>query len=163
MRSMVDVPSTLVSLRSLVLARNVYEAMFIFDSNRFGRDPDGISGQLADLIQKAGGEILVSRLWEERRLAYPIKGQRKGTYWLIYLSLDSLQLAGLRRQLDITETILRFLFLKIEPRIVDALVAHAQSAPIPAVSPPEEVAVAAVAAAVEIDVDEVDADEEEVE
>ena len=90
------------------MARNVYEAMFILDSNRFGRDPDGISGQLADLIQKAGGEILVSRLWEERRLAYPIKGQRKGTYWLIYLSLDPLQLAGLRRQFDITETILRY-------------------------------------------------------
>ena len=74
------------------MARNVYEAMFILDSTRFGRDPDGISSQLADLIQKAGGEILVSRLWEERRLAYPIKGQRKGTYWLIYLGLDALQL-----------------------------------------------------------------------
>lgn len=134
------------------MARNVYEAMFILDSNRFGRDPDGISGQLADLIQKAGGEILVSRLWEERRLAYPIKGQRKGTYWLIYLRLDALQLAGLRRQLDITETILRFLFLKIDPRIVDALVAHAQTAPVPAVGPPEEAAVAVAAVAEVVDV-----------
>src|SRR5208283_1390832 len=138
--------------------------MFILDSTRFGRDPDGISSQLADYIQKAGGEILVSRLWEERRLAYPIKGQRKGTYWLIYLSLDSLQLAGLRRQLDITETILRFLFLKIDPRIVDALVAHAQSAPIPSVSPPEEVPVA-IAAAIEVGEDdlEADIDEDEIE
>ena len=124
------------------MVRNVYEAMFILDSTRYGRDPDGISGQLADLIQKAGGEILVSRLWEERRLAYTIKGQRKGTYWLIYLSLDASQLAGLRRQFDITETILRYLFLKIDPRIVDALVAHAQSAPVPAVTAPEEAAVA---------------------
>ena len=141
------------------MARNVYEAMFILDSTRFGRDPDGISSQLADLIQKAGGEILVSRLWEERRLAYPIKGQRKGTYWLIYLSLDPLQLAALRRQIEITETILRFLFLKIDPRIVDALVAHAQSAPIPSVSPPEEApAAVAVAAIGEIE-DEVDVDE----
>ena len=124
------------------MARNVYEAMFILDSNRFGRDPDGISGLLADLIQKAGGEILVSRLWEERRLAYPIKGQRKGTYWLIYLGLEAEALAGLRRQFDINEAILRFLFLKIEPRIVDALVAHARSAPVPAVAPVEEAAVA---------------------
>ncbi len=146
------------------MARNVYEAMFILDSNRFGRDPDGISGQLADLIRAAGGEILVSRLWEERRLAYPIKGQRKGTYWLIYLSLDSLQLAGLRRQLDITETILRFLFLKIEPRIVDALVAHAQTAPVPVVSPAEEVPVAVAAVAeIDVDLDDVEVDEEEVE
>jgi small subunit ribosomal protein S6 len=142
------------------LARNVYEAMFILDSTRFGRDPDGISGQLADLIQKAGGEILVSRLWEERRLAYPIKGQRKGTYWLIYLKLDSLKLAGLRNQLDITETVVRYLFLKIEPRIVDALVAHAQSAPVPTVAPIEEPPVPVLAAAIADD--EAEPDEEEV-
>ncbi len=136
------------------MARNVYEAMFILDSTRFGRDPDGVSNQLADLIQKAGGEILVSRLWEERRLAYPIKGQRKGTYWLIYLSLDPLQLAALRRQFEISETILRFMFLKIDPRIVDALVAHAQSAPVPATAPVEEAPVAAAVAEIdEIDVD----------
>ena len=146
------------------MARNVYEAMFILDSTRFGRDPDGVSGQLADLIQKAGGEILVSRLWEERRLAYPIKGQRKGTYWLIYLGLDGLKLTGLRRQCEITETILRFLFLKIDPRIVDALVTHARSAPVPSVAPAEEAPVAvAVAEAAEIDGVDEEPDEEEVE
>ncbi len=144
------------------MARNVYEAMFILESTRFGRDPDGISGQLADLIQKAGGEILVSRLWEERRLAYTIKGQRKGTYWLIYLSLDPLQLAGLRRQFDINEAILRFLFLKIDPRIVDALVTHARSAPIPAVAATEEVPAAVAIAETEVpDLSEV-LDEEEI-
>jgi small subunit ribosomal protein S6 len=141
------------------LARNVYEAMFIMDSSKFGRDPDGISGQLTDMIQNAGGEILVSRLWEERRLAYPVKGQRKGTYWLIYLKLDALKLNGLRTQLDISETVLRYLFLKIDPRIVDTLVAHAQSAPIPAVAPVEEPPVPVLVAAI-ADEDDVDAEDE---
>ena len=50
-----------------------------------------MSGEIVELIEKAGGEILVSRLWEERRLAYPIKGQRKGTYWLTYFRLDGRQ------------------------------------------------------------------------
>jgi small subunit ribosomal protein S6 len=139
-------------MRSEVLARNVYEMMFCFDSNKFSRDPDGVSGEIGELIKKAGGEILVSRLWEERRLAYSIKGQRKGTYWLMYVGMEARQIAGLRRQFEITEAILRFLLLKIDPRIVDALVAHAQSAPVPAV-PAEEavVAVAAVADDSEID------------
>jgi len=136
------------------LPRNVYELMLCFDSNRFSRDPDGTSGEILELIKKAGGEILVSRLWEERRLAYTIKGQRKGTYWLMYVGLEAGKVAGLRRQFQITESILRFLLLKIDPRIVDALVAHAQSAPVPA-APIEEVAVAvAVAATVEDVVDE---------
>jgi small subunit ribosomal protein S6 len=99
--------------------------------------------------------MLVNRLWEERRLAYPIKGQRKGTYWLTYFRLAAGQLVALRRQCELNENIVRFLLLKVDPRIVDALVAHAQSAPIPAVAPatptvavPAEVATE-VAAAIE--------------
>jgi small subunit ribosomal protein S6 len=137
------------------LAANVYEGMLILDTNRYGRDPDAVSAQVPELIQKLGGEILVSRLWEERRLAYPIKGQRKGTYWLTYFSLDATQLAGLRRQCEINENILRFLFLKIDPRIVDALVAHARSAPVVVTSGGEP---AAVAVAVAIEGEEVPED-----
>ena len=112
------------------MAANVYEGMFILESNHFGRDPDSVSGQIPAMIEKLGGEMLVSRLWEERRLAFPIRGQRKGTYWLTYFRMDSSRLVDLRRQCQITEDILRVLFLKIEPRIVDTLVAHAKSAPV---------------------------------
>ena len=58
--------------------------MFIFDSNRFARERAGLPAEVEKMIKADGGEVLVSRLWEERRLAYPIAGQRKGTYWLIY-------------------------------------------------------------------------------
>jgi small subunit ribosomal protein S6 len=112
------------------LAQNVYEGLFILDPNSYGHDPAGVSGQLPALIEKFGGEILVSRLWEERRLAYPIKGQRKGAYWLIYFRLDSGQLIELKKQCQLNDTLLRGMFLKVEPRIVDALVEHARSAPV---------------------------------
>ena len=59
------------------MAENVYEGMFILDSNRFARDPAAVSGQIPAMIQKLGGEMLVSRLWEERRLAYPINGHAR--------------------------------------------------------------------------------------
>lgn len=111
------------------MALNVYEGMFILDSGRFARDPDNVSGQITKLVQDAGGEILVSRLWEERRLAYPINGQRKGVYWLTYFRLDSLQLAELNRQCGLYDANLRNLFIKIDPRIVDALVEHAMAGP----------------------------------
>jgi small subunit ribosomal protein S6 len=136
--------------RSTVLTENVYEGMFILDSGRYGHDPEGVSGQVNEMIQKLGGSILVSRLWDERRLAYPIKSHRKGTYWLTYFRLPGPQLGTLKRECQINETILRVLFLKIDPRLVDAVVAHAQSAP--AVAPPEE-AVAAAAPAVAVDID----------
>lgn len=111
------------------MAVNVYEGMFILDSNRYARDAAGVSGQIPDMITKLGGEMLASRLWEERRLAYPIDGHRKGAYWLAYFKLDSGQIAPLTRQCQLSESILRTLFLKVEPRIVDALVSHALAGP----------------------------------
>ena len=114
------------------MAENVYEGMFILDSSRYGRDPEAVSGRILAMIQEAGGEMLVSRLWEERRLAYPIKGQRRGTYWLTYFRLDSNRLTDVERQCRLDENILRKLFLKVEPRIVETLVTHAQTVLAPA-------------------------------
>jgi len=109
------------------LAETVYEGMFLLDSNRYGRDPEGVAGQIPKMIQEAGGAMLVSRLWEERRLAYPIKGRRKGTYWLTYFRLDGPRLGEVRRKCQLSDSILRALFVKIDARIVDTLVEHAQA------------------------------------
>ena len=118
------------------MAQNVYEGMYILDSNRYSRDPNGVSGQIPEMIQKLGGEILASRLWEDRRLAYPIKGHRKGTYWLTYFRLDSNQLTALNRQCQLSDSIVRNLFLKVDPRIVDVLVSHALAGPAAMRRPP---------------------------
>jgi small subunit ribosomal protein S6 len=119
------------------LAATVYEGMFILDANRYGRDAERISNQISQLIQDAGGEILVSRFWEERRLAYPIKGHRKGVYWLTYFRLESVRLLEIQGKVEINEDILRTLFLKVDPRIVETLVAHAKAGTIASYSVPE--------------------------
>jgi small subunit ribosomal protein S6 len=108
------------------LAAYVYEGMFILDSNRYAKDPAGVAGQIDGLVEKLGGETLVSRMWAEQRLAYPIDGHRKGTYWLTYFRLDGQQLNDLTYQCNISENIVRFLFVKHDPRIIDMLVAHAE-------------------------------------
>lgn len=111
------------------MSTNVYEGMFILDSNRYARDAGGVANQISALITKCGGEIAVSRLWEERRLAYPIKGQRKGTYWLTYFKLEPNQVAALTRETQLNDNILRCLFVKIDVRIADALISHATAGP----------------------------------
>ncbi|HUT88514.1 MAG TPA: 30S ribosomal protein S6 [Thermoguttaceae bacterium] len=109
------------------MAETVYEGMFLLDSNRYGRDPEGVAGQVPGMIREAGGEVLVSRMWEERRLAFPVKGRRKGTYWLTYFRMDGGKLVDLKRKSQLNENVLRVLFIKIDPRIVDTLVEHAQT------------------------------------
>ncbi len=109
------------------MATNVYEGMFILDSNRYARDANAVSSGISQIVEKCGGEMLVSRLWNEQRLAYPIDGHRKGTYWLTYFKLDSTKQPELNRACQLNENILRSLVLKVDERLVEALVAHATS------------------------------------
>jgi len=110
---------------------NVYEAMVIFDANRFARERAALPAEIEKTIQAEQGEVVVSRLWEERRLAYPINGQRKGTYWLYYFRGPSSMLTSLNRQWELHEGILRHLVLKIHPHIVEAVLEHAKAGPAP--------------------------------
>lgn len=104
---------------------SVYEGMFILDSGKYSRDPGGVAQQITDLLQQFGGTVLASRIWDERKLAYPIKGHKKGVYWLTYFRMPASNLVALERQCEITDDIIRKLVLKVDDRIADALVQHA--------------------------------------
>jgi small subunit ribosomal protein S6 len=107
------------------MAAAVYECLFLLDSNRYARDPHGLPNQINELIGKIGGEILVSRMWAEQKLAYQIKGHKKGVYWLTYFRADSQKLTAFNRACQLNENILRHLALRVDPRLVQTLVAHA--------------------------------------
>ncbi len=124
------------------MAENVYECLFLFDPNHYARDPSAIAQLVEKLIGDADGEILVSRLWAEQRLAYPIEGHRKGAYWLTYFRMPGGNLVGFNRACRIHDTVLRHLVVKVDPRLVDALVAHARGESIDEPEPAEPVAAA---------------------
>ena len=120
------------------LAEQVYECMFIFDPNRYARDPGGVSAKVTELIEKVGGEVLASRLWNEQKMAYPIKGHRKGVYWLTYFRMESTNNSKLNREFQLYDNILRHLVVKIDPRLVDTLVAVARGEAVPEPEPVEQ-------------------------
>jgi small subunit ribosomal protein S6 len=108
------------------MAQNVYESMVIFDPNKYAQNPAVLGATVPDLVTKLGGEVLVSRLWQEQKLAFPIDGHKKGAYWLTYFRLDASKLTEYNRELRINEIVVRSLTLKVEPRLVEALVEHAK-------------------------------------
>ena len=103
----------------------VYEGMFILDPSKFARDPGAAAKQVDDLITANGGTVLAARLWDERKLAYPINGHRKGVYWLTYFRMPGGNVATLERQAEINDLVIRKLILRVDPRLADALVQHA--------------------------------------
>jgi small subunit ribosomal protein S6 len=100
--------------------------MFLLDTNKVGGDVGAAAKQLHALLERNHAEILVSRPWDERRLAYPIKGHKKGQYYLVYFRTEGMNLASIERDCHLNEMILRFLTLYVDPKLVESLLAVAR-------------------------------------
>ena len=105
---------------------NVYECMFLLDTNKVAGDVARATKQLHAILEKNQAEILASRPWDERRLAYPIKNHKKGLYYLTYFRTDGQNVVGIERDCALNEMILRMLILHIDPKLVDAMLAMAR-------------------------------------
>jgi small subunit ribosomal protein S6 len=105
---------------------NVYECMFLLDTNKVAGDVKSASEQLHGLLERNGAEVLASRPWDERKLAYPIKGQKKGLYYLTYFRTEGQNVARIEQDCVLNETILRMLTTRIDPKLVDIMLRLAQ-------------------------------------
>lgn len=91
-----------------------YECMCLLDNREVRKGWQALKDSVAGLFTKHGAQILSARRWDERRLAYPIKGQQRATYLLAYLKADTQQVAGIRRDLQFSDSVLRSLVLSCE-------------------------------------------------
>lgn len=139
------------------MAKNTYETLLILDSNHYARDPGGVSKQVSDILTEAGGEVHVNRLWMEQKLAYPIDKHQKGTYWLAYYEIDGVKIPEIDRALHLAEPVVRHLTVKLEPRLVEPILANARGESIkmstPTDSSPSEEATSGEEAAAEVAAD----------
>jgi ribosomal protein S6 len=93
-----------------------YEAMIILDSAKAGTDWDGVMGRVRELMEREGAEIERLGKWDERRLAYEVKGQRRGTYVLACFSAPTGSITVMRRMFELSEDVLKALILRPESR-----------------------------------------------
>ena len=105
---------------------NVYECMFLLDTNKVAGDVPTAAQQLHAILERNHAEVLASRPWDERRLAYPVKGQKKGLYYLTYFRSEGKNLINIERDFALNETILRLLVIHIDPKLVDIMLALAR-------------------------------------
>jgi len=107
------------------LADNVYEGMFLLDSNKYASNPEGTTKSVLGILEKNGATILASRPWQDGKLAYPIEGHKKGLYFLAYFRMDGVALPEINRSCKLNESVIRQLILQVEPALVDPLLASA--------------------------------------
>ena len=97
-----------------VAKNKLYEGMFLVDSSKAGADWDGIMAAIRTILEKAGAEIDSIRKWDDRRLAYEIKGKSRGTYILSYFRVDGERIQDIEKSVRLSEKIMRVLILSAE-------------------------------------------------
>jgi small subunit ribosomal protein S6 len=109
------------------LPTSTYEAMFLLDSSKVAVSWDNTVQQVHDILKKHNAEIVASRQWDERRLAYPVRGHKKGTYLLTYFRADGSNMKEIVSDCQLSDVILRELIKKVPPKLVDHLVNQAMT------------------------------------
>ena len=91
----------------------LYEAMFLVEPG-IATDWEAAQGMVQKIMDRAKAQLLVCRLWDERRLAYPIKKQRRAAYILCYFKADGTTIGGIERDTQLSEHLLRVLVLRAD-------------------------------------------------
>lgn len=92
----------------------IYEGMFLLDNQVVREDWKTAKALVTGTLEKHGGKIHTARRWDERPLAYPIKGRKRATYLITYYELPGDAMQATRLDFDLSESVLRYLWLKVD-------------------------------------------------
>ncbi len=93
-----------------------YECLFLLDPTKVSGNIEGAKTQLHAILEKYSAQIVASRPWDDRKLAYPIDGHKKGQYYLIFYSCESTKLTEMQHDFRLNEMILRHMVQLIPPK-----------------------------------------------
>lgn len=86
-----------------------YEAMFLLDAGP--SDFEAASAPVRDVLARIEAEVIAMKPWDERRLAYPVEGRKRGLYVLTYFRAAPGRLSELHHEVQLSEQILRAMVL----------------------------------------------------
>jgi len=89
--------------------KRTYEGMFLLDAGN--SDFEAASEPIRTVLRRNESEILSIKPWDERRLAYDLKGRRRALYVLTYFEADPARIADIEHDCRLNEQILRSLIL----------------------------------------------------
>ena len=110
--------------------KRIYEGMFLFPQSAIA-DMQTAQDHVHMLLERSDADIVSFRKWDERRLAYEIKGNKRGLYFLAYFNCDPAKIAALENDCNLSESLLRFLVTKadhINPEEIEAADGRAELA-----------------------------------
>jgi len=93
---------------------NKYEGMFLLNNSKVGTEPGSATKLVSDLLTKHGATPVRVDVWDERKLAFPIEDQKRGTYVLAHFEAEGGVVKSVTHDVNISEDIMRSLMVRHE-------------------------------------------------
>src|SRR5580704_5050254 len=101
---------------------NTYEAMFLLGSGH-ATDTDGALKIVRGIIERHEGKVIVLKKWDERKLAYEIRGEKRGLYIIAFFTAPPPAIAAIERDVTLSDDILRVMVTKADHLNADEMAA----------------------------------------
>ncbi len=92
---------------------HAYEGLFLFPHTATAGLQDAVD-HLKDIVTRVDAKIIGLRKWDERRLAYEIKGNKRGVYFLMYFRARADQMSTIERACNLSEKVIRSLIVRAD-------------------------------------------------
>jgi len=92
----------------------LYEALFLMSQASLATDSAGVTAHVQEMLDRAEAQTLSLNKWDERKLAYPIEGQKRGTFLIAYFKARPTQIANIERDCNLSEQVLRVMFIRAD-------------------------------------------------
>ena len=91
-----------------------YEGMLLVEPTIAAKEWNRVTEEIDRIAKRHGAAVLQVNKWGERKLAYPVKKNNRGTFVLTYLSAPPKAVGKIKADLQLSEVILRSLLLEHE-------------------------------------------------
>lgn len=94
--------------------KNNYELLFVINPTLSEEDKESLLNRVKGYLEQAGAEVLSFKSWGLRRLAYTLKNQKEGQYYLVQCAMLTEKMSEFRRSLTLAEGVLREMVIRVD-------------------------------------------------
>ncbi len=86
---------------------DLYEGLFLMSQSAIGGGIGAAIEHVRDILGRIDAQIITLGKWDDRKLAYPVKGQKRGLYLRSLFRADGTKLTESERACNLSELVLR--------------------------------------------------------
>ena len=91
-----------------------YETVFILKPNLSSEKIEAVLAKTKGIITSSEGTIILSDSWGKRRLAYPVKKYKEGSYYLFHFQSEGKVIAELENLFETSDSVIKYITIKIK-------------------------------------------------